>query len=101
MLKIENIRIDNLTKDAVVDRTSPEVSFSLISDIPDTHLESAEITVCGHTLACGNQQVGICLPQLEWKPFTEYELSISAVDNHGQQATHTAQRGSKPRPKKR
>ena len=53
MLEIRDIRIENCCSYCVTDHTIPEVSFSLHSDIPDTRLESAEITVQGRTIRCG------------------------------------------------
>lgn len=89
MFEIRDIRIDSQISSAVTDNSAPEVSFALFSDIPDTFLKSAQVTVCGETLQCGYKQTGIKLPQLDWKPFTTYEITISAEDNHGEKAEKT------------
>ena len=91
MLEIRDIRIDNQTRSIVTDSPVPEVSFALSCDIPNTFLKSAEVMVCGETLQCGCRQTGIRLPQLEYKPFTVYDVTVSAVDNHGQKAEDSVQ----------
>ncbi len=90
MLEIRDIRIENQKRTIITDNTAPEVSFSLYSDIPDTRLEAAEISVCGRKIPCGKQQTGIKLPLLNWKPFTSYEVTLGAEDNHGQRAEKIA-----------
>ena len=89
MLEIRDIRIDSQINSAVTDNSAPEVSFALFSDVPDTFLRSAEVTVCGKTVRCGCRQAGIKLPQLDWKPFTAYEATVFAEDNHGEKAEKT------------
>ena len=90
MLEIRDFKIENSRSYCVTDHTMPEVSFSLHSDIPDTRLESAEITVQGRTIRCGTRQTGMTLEGFSWKPFTEYSVAIQAVDNHGNRAKKSA-----------
>ena len=90
MLEIRDIRIDNQLNFAVTDNSAPEVSFALFSDVPDTFLKSAQMKVCGETLHCGCGQTGIKLPQLDWKPFTTYEVAVAAEVNHGEKTEKSA-----------
>ena len=90
MLSIGNIKIDNKYGFTVTDNTAPEVSFAIHSDIPDTALAHAEIEIGGKTIKCGDEQIGIRLNSVEYKPFTQYEFSITATDNYGNVARRSA-----------
>lgn len=45
MLEIRDITVDNQKNSIVTDNSVPEVGFALHSDIPDTFLQSAKVTV--------------------------------------------------------
>jgi len=91
MLEIRDIRIDDQKRTIVTDNTAPEVSFSLHSDIPDTRLVLASVAVDGLTVDCGSCQTGIRLPKLDRKPFTVYEATVYAQDNHGEKTEKSVQ----------
>ncbi len=89
MLEIRNIRIDG-KNDNRTDHSEPELAFTPESDIPDTDLTDAEVTVCGRTFDCGNNRTGFPLKGLDLQPFTEYPIEIRVRDNHGQEAAAAA-----------
>lgn len=90
MLIIGNIRIENKYDFTVTDNTAPEVSFAMQSDIPDTYLTDAKIEIDGRVIECGNEQIGIALSGVDYKPFTSYSLTVSATDNYGNTAKKNA-----------
>ncbi len=90
MISIGNIKIDNKYGFTVTDNTAPEVSFAMQSDIPDTYLTDAKIEIDGRVIECGNEQIGIALSGVDYKPFTRYSLTVSATDNYGNTAKKNA-----------
>lgn len=90
MLTVGEIRVENLSYGCVTDNCSPELSFSLESDVPDTFLEHAQIRMGEWEKVGIRFQTGIVLGGLSLKPFTEYELQLTAWDNHGAVAEKTS-----------
>lgn len=90
MLEISEIRIEGLREGCITDRSAPELSFALSSDVPDTRLEYAEVFVDGEPLATVREQTAIALTGLGPAPFAEHEVAVTAHDNHGGTAKGTA-----------
>ena len=90
MLEIRDIRIEGKIGAAFSDSTTPELSFALFSDIPDTYLTSAIVKVGDWEINCGSDQLGISLSNLPLSPFSSYTITVTAKDNHGQTATSFA-----------
>ncbi len=86
MLEIRDITVDNQKNSIVTDNSVPEVGFALHSDIPDTFLQSAKVTVFDRVFDCGTNQVCIPLDGIGLKPFTVCPIEIYATDNHGNSA---------------
>lgn len=85
MLEIINLKIENLAVGCVTDNPHPKFSFALKSDKENTSFFKAVIEVGGWSKTVyteiGNSYDG---PPL--RPYTEYELTVTATDNHGRQA---------------
>lgn len=81
MLKITNIKVNHSLKKITTDDSSLIISFSLSSDESDTKLKKA-VVCCNGIEITTDSQVGIILPLKNMLPFTEYEISIDAFDNH-------------------
>lgn len=82
-LKIEEIRVENLTSNCVTDK-NPLISFSMSSDIPNTRLEKAIIRI-GDWEKESTDQVCIVYDGV-LEPFTAYSVGITAYDNYGNTA---------------
>ena len=89
MIKIDEIRIENLPSGCVTDNSSPVVSFAMNSDVPDTRLENAIVKI-GNWEKKVEKQTGIVCEEAVSDPFTEYSVHIIAKDNHGAAAEKTA-----------
>ena len=85
MLQIDEIKIQGLKEGCVTDSDAPRLAFSLKSDKKGTELASAVVRVGGREFIT-KEQCGIALKGLTLKPFTRYELSVTATDNFGSHA---------------
>ena len=88
MLKIDEIRIENLKEGCITDNCKPVFSFSLSSDKQDTYLVKAVVKVGDWQQTVYSQKdiiyTGVLIP------FTMYIVDITAYDNHGEIAVKTA-----------
>lgn len=91
MLEIRDIHVDNIRSGCVTDNPTPEVSFSLRSDIPGTFLHNAVVILGDRVFPCGKEQTGITLDGLDLKPFTNYTISVCTEDNQGNHASETSE----------
>ena len=89
MLKITQITIDGKTDNIVTDNLNPCVGFALESDVPDTRLEKAVVSVGDWN--CGTESQLYIPIDVELKPFTKYVVDITAVDNHGERCSASAE----------
>ena len=99
MFVIDEVKIENSLNGCVTDNDAPVLAFSLKSDMPDTCLANAVIRV-GTWEKYTTEQTGIVLGDIALQPFTDYVVSITAFDNHGNCAEknihfHTGRRGLK------
>nr|HPJ75762.1 family 78 glycoside hydrolase catalytic domain [Clostridia bacterium] len=88
MLKIDEIRIENLIEGCITDNCNPVFSFSLLSEKQDTYLVKAVVKVGDWQQTVYSQKdiiyTGVLIP------FTMYIVDITAYDNHGEIAVKTA-----------
>lgn len=89
MLQIDEIKINGLKEGCVTDSDASRIAFSLKSDIQGTSLKSAVVRVGGREFIT-SEQCGIALKGLTLKPFTRYEVSVTATDNFGNRAESKA-----------
>ena len=82
MLQIDEIKINGLKEGCVTDSDAPRLAFSLKSEKQGTSLKSAVVRVGGREFIT-SEQCGIALKGLTLKPFTRYEVSVTATDNFG------------------
>ena len=82
MLQIDEIKINGLKEGCVTDGDAPRLAFSLKSEKQGTELASAVVRVGGREFIT-SEQCGIALKGLTLKPFTRYEVSVTATDNFG------------------
>ena len=82
MLQIDEIKINGLKEGCVTDSDAPRLAFSLKSEKQGTELASAVVRVGGREFIT-SEQCGIALKGLTLKPFTRYEVSVTATDNFG------------------
>lgn len=87
MLKISSVKIENLTHGCVTDR-KPNISFSLISDVPGESLRQATIQV-GKWEKKTTNQINNRYDGL-FRPFTEYKVTVRAVGTSGEEAETAA-----------
>ena len=85
MLKIKSIKIENQSFGCITDEKHPVISYSLDSDTPNTSLASAELHL-GQWIKTTDKQLGILYDGGDLQPFSDYHLSITAADNHGETA---------------
>ena len=85
MLQIDEIKINGWKEGCVTDCDAPRLAFSLKSDKQGTELASAVVRVGGREFIT-KEQCGIALKGLTLKPFTRYEVSVTATDNFGSHA---------------
>lgn len=82
MFEIDEIKIEHSKKDVVTDNTQPILSFSLHSDQDGCELSRAVVCV-GDIKKEVTGQTGIVLDGLEFEPFTEYTVKLTAFDTWG------------------
>lgn len=85
MLQIKSIEIENQANGCITDEKRPVISFSLDSDTPDTTLVSVKLQL-GQWVKTTNTQLGIEYDGSELQPFSEYCVSVTAIDNHSETA---------------
>ena len=85
MFELDEIKIENQKAGCVTDSGAPRLAFSLKSDRQGTELASAVVRVGGREFIT-SEQCGITLEGLTLKPFTRYEVSVTATDNFGNRA---------------
>ena len=90
MFEIDEIKMNGLKEGCVTDSGAPSLAFSLKSDRAETSLKSAVVRVGGREFVT-KEQCGIALKGLDLRPFTRYEVSLSATDNFGSCAEGRAQ----------
>ena len=82
-MEITGLKVENLESGCVTDETSPRISFSLASERRDARLQSAEISLNGWKTVTDNQ-VLVPYEGQPLRPFTQYEVKVSACDNYGE-----------------
>ena len=85
MFEIDEIKIENRNCGCVTDSDAPRIAFSLKSDRQGTELASAIVRVGGKEFTT-KEQCGVALKELALRPFTRYEVSVTATDNFGNRA---------------
>ena len=85
MLEIDEIKINGLKEGCVTDGDAPRLAFSLKSENQGTSLKNAVVRVGGKQFTT-KEQCGIALEGLTLKPFTRYEVSVTATDNFNNRA---------------
>lgn len=86
MLEIKNLKVENLTYECITDNQNPAFSFSLKSDRQNVILKYAIISVNGWEKKV-KRQIGILYEGSSLKPFTCYEVTVTAEDNYGETDT--------------
>ena len=84
MLKITDVRIDNIARDPITDNKAPVLRFALESDVPGCSLKRAVVRV-GDVEKEVSEQLGIVL-DCAYEPLSRYHVSISAEDTFGETA---------------
>ena len=90
MLRIQEIKIENLSSYCFTDNPSPAFSFSMISSRENVFLKKAVVSVNNWTEEF-EQQTGIVYSGPELTPFTRYTVVLKATDNYGETAEGTAE----------
>jgi alpha-L-rhamnosidase len=85
MLKISYVKTENLKENCITDKSQPQFSFRLESDLEDVCLEKARVGVNGW-MSETTSQIGIMYGGNKLKPFTTYTVNVVAEDNHAQKA---------------
>ena len=85
MFEIEEIKINGWKEGCVTDGDAPRLAFSLKSENQGTSLKNAVVRVGGKQFTT-KEQCGIALEGLTLKPFTRYEVSVTATDNFNNRA---------------
>lgn len=85
MLKIVHFRCEGIENYCITDQKNPTFSFMLESDVPDTVLKTAKLSINGWEIVTDNQiSIEYQGPTLE--PYTCYKAELEVTDNHGQVA---------------
>ena len=85
-MKIVTLKTENLERGCVTDERSPRFSFALTSGKQGTCLSRAEIEVNGWKTVT-DEQVLVPYKGRPLQPFTEYTVTVTATDNHGETDT--------------
>lgn len=85
MLKITKLTTENLISECVTDNMHPRFSFTLASDRKEVFLDKAIISVNDWSTET-SEQVSIPYEGEELKPFTQYLVTVVAIDNYGDTA---------------
>lgn len=89
MLTVSRIAVENTHRQCVTDQLHPRVSFEVDSDVNDTVINEAHISIAGWSTTT-KDQVDIAYDGAPLKPFTTYPVDLSVTDNHGERAqSHT------------
>lgn len=91
MLKITSLKVEGLSKGCITDRR-PNISFSLESDISGEALSKATISVGDWSFETTDQINN--LYDGEMKPFTVYEVYVTATGTSGEHAEASASFGT-------
>ncbi len=85
-MRITKLTTENLTKDCVTDVKQPRFSFAYETEKANSVLKSAKLSVNGWSTQTTSQ---ILVPYAgrALKPYTKYEVTVEAEDNHGDRAT--------------
>ncbi len=85
-MRITKLTTENLTKDCVTDAKSPRFSFSYETEKGNSVLKNAKISVNGWSTVT-DSQVLVPYTGEALRPYTKYEVTVEAEDNHGDKAT--------------
>jgi alpha-L-rhamnosidase len=85
VLKISSIKIENLKENCITDKSRPQFSFALESDLEDVRLTKARLSVNGWNTVT-DSQIGILYDGDKLNPLTTYIVNVVAEDNHFQKA---------------
>ena len=81
-MEISKITVENMQSGCVTDETNPIVAFALKSDVADTSLKCARVTIADMTVNV-TKQTDIAYCGVGLKPFSDYTVKVEAEDNHG------------------
>lgn len=85
-MRISKFKVENKISGLVTDCAAPRLSFAVESDETDVKLERAELAL-GDWHATTEEQILIEYGGKPLEPFTEYNASVTAYDNHGESAS--------------
>ncbi len=85
MLRIERIFIDGTDEELLTDNPTPTIAFTLASDREETVLRRARVQV-GAWQTETVEQGNIVYQGEKLSPFSRYEVTLEAEDNHGERA---------------
>ncbi len=86
IMKIIKLTTENLASNCVTDNANPRFSFAISSDRRGAALKEAVLSV-GDWKTVTKDQILIPYAGKELKPFTEYEVTVSATDTFGETDT--------------
>ncbi len=89
-MRITKLTTENLSKNCVTDAKCPRFSFAYETDKAGSVLQNAKISVNGWT-ANTTSQILVPYNGAPLKPYTAYEVTVEAEDNHGDKATASMQ----------
>ena len=89
IMEIKNLAIDNTLRDLVTDNPRPSFTFFIESDKLGTVLKSATISCNGFSKTIDRIEPVVYQGQ-PLKPYTRYEVVVTAEDNNGETDTKTA-----------
>lgn len=85
-MKIVKLTVEHLEKNCVTDNPSPRFSFTIASDKQGAALASAKIAVDDWSVET-TEQILIPYKGAALKPFTSYDVTVTATDNFGESDT--------------
>ncbi len=88
MLIISNFTCENLKEGVITDCKNPRFSYAVTSDLNDTEVKSAALTVNGWSTKT-TEQTGIVYEGAKLQPYTTYIAKLTVEDHHGEKAEAT------------
>lgn len=85
MLTITHFSMENMEYNCVTDQLNPAFSYKVESDIVNTKIIEATLTINEWSLTT-NEQIALVYKGKALMPFTEYQAFLTVKDNHGQVA---------------
>lgn len=86
MLRISRFTCEGLENNVVTDEKNPAFSYTVESDLAETVIQSAVLTVNGWKLET-TEQIALVYKGAALAPFTTYVAQLTVRDNHGEEAS--------------